>query len=450
LVAALIDLLDRGYHELADWGTTAPGRALVSSVTNPIALAATLARVTGSGYRLDDVTVRRSTFSRPHSDCWDVVLAFRDPERQDWARWLHRHTVDVADVVRSLLRCSRRRVSTSRWCEPGRCVGPVVRGRAVCPGRRAVPRAGSEGPFGPAVRDRRPVPGPRQQHRLAGMSRTAGAATTTGPAGGPGPVGDGHLERYLARAGAVQWDPDRFGPLTVDRAVARAVWLLACVEADSTSQTAKVERANFTRGADVAAFLPHWYAEEQQHGRLLFALARVSGFDPPPAARLRSAAEQDGQPSDRLRAVLGRLPGADAAYLATAAAAEYTAGCMYRWLGAQYAATPKVTRMFKDLAAQEARHLAFYRAAAHLRLARSASARALAPRLFSRFWRPVGIDTLGRSTWFDAFGELVADPVMQPRFLGLDRIVGSLPGFEGVAPLRAFLADHDIAAVVPA
>jgi cyanobactin maturation PatA/PatG family protease len=99
LVGALADLLDRAYHDLADWGTTAPGRALAFSVTNPMAPAWSLARVAGSGYRLEEVTVRRSTFARPHSDCWDVVLAFRDPERRERARWLHRHTVDVADVV---------------------------------------------------------------------------------------------------------------------------------------------------------------------------------------------------------------------------------------------------------------------------------------------------------------------------------------------------------------
>ena len=262
-------------------------------------------------------------------------------------------------------------------------------------------------------------------------------------------VGRDHLERYLERAGVVECDPRSFGPVTVGPAVARSVWLLACIETDSTSQVAKVEQAGFARAADVAAFLPHWHAEEQEHGRVLFAIARHSGFDPPVRARLRAAADQHGQPPDNLRALLGRVPGADAAYLATAAAAEYTVRCTYSWLGRAYAGSPVIARLFKDLAAQEARHLAFYRAAARVRLARSATARYLAPRLFSRFWRPVGIDTLGWATWFDAFGDLVTDPDMQRQFLGLDRVVAALPGFDGLSPLRSFLDRHDIA-VAPA
>lgn len=195
----------------------------------------------------------------------------------------------------------------------------------------------------------------------------------------------------------------------------------------------------------MGAFLPRWYEEEQEHGRLLFAIARSSGIDVPAPARLSDAADQRGQLPVALQAALGRLPGADAAYLATAAAAEYTARCMYSWLAVEYAASPVVARLLRDLAAQEARHLAFYRAAAEVRLARSAAARRLAPQLFARFWRPVGVDTLGWSTWFDAFGGLVADPVFQKRFLGLDRVVGSLPGFERAAPLRSFLAGHGVA-----
>lgn len=120
LVGALADLLDRAYHDLADWGTTAPGRALAFSVTNPMAPAGSLARVAGSGYRLEDVTVRRSTFARPHSDCWDVVLAFHDPERQERARWLHRHTVDVADVVPVSVG------EASSWFEPARRTGAAA------------------------------------------------------------------------------------------------------------------------------------------------------------------------------------------------------------------------------------------------------------------------------------------------------------------------------------
>jgi len=257
--------------------------------------------------------------------------------------------------------------------------------------------------------------------------------------------GDGYLERYLDRSGVIEWDRSAFGPVSAAPAAARVAWLLACIEADSTSQAVKVARAGFSRAEDVGTFLPQWYEEEQEHGRVLFAIAEACGIEPPRSARLSTDADQRGQPPGWLGAVLGRVPGADAAYLATAAAAEYIARGMYSWLAEAYAGSPVVARLLRDLAAQEARHLGFYRAAAEARLVRSPLARRLAPMLFSRFWRPVGIDTLGWSTWFDAFGELITDPVLQRRFLGMDRMIGALPGFAGVEPLQSFLRARSIA-----
>lgn len=277
------------------------------------------------------------------------------------------------------------------------------------------------------IRDDRPSPGPGARSRLVGMG------------------GERYLERYLGRSGVIEWDRSSFGPVEADPAAVRAAWLLACIEADSTSQAAKVERAGFARATDVGTFLPHWYEEEQEHGRVLFAVAAAGGIEPPSSARLSSGADQRGQPPGWVGALLGRVPGADAAYLATAAAAEYVARCMYSWLAEAYAGSPVVSRLLRDLAAQEARHLGFYRAAAEARLVRSAPARQLAPSLFTRFWRPVGVDTLGWSIWFDAFGGLITDPVLQRRFLGMDRMVAALPGFEQVAPLRSFLGAHGIA-----
>ncbi len=253
-----------------------------------------------------------------------------------------------------------------------------------------------------------------------------------------------YLERYLDRSGAIDWDPDRFGPIDVDRTVANVVWSLACIETDSTSQASKIERAGFTRAPDVGSFLPHWYEEEQEHGRFLFAVARASGIEPPGSARLSTDADQAGQPPGPMLAVLGRIPGADVAYLVTAAAAEYTARFMYSWLGDEFAGTPVVARHFKDLAAQEARHLGFYRSAAEARLDRSRLARRFGPIILRRYWRPVGIDTLGWDRWFDTFGPMVTDPRFQHQLVGIDRLVTALPGFADTTPMRSFLADHDL------
>jgi hypothetical protein len=253
-----------------------------------------------------------------------------------------------------------------------------------------------------------------------------------------------YVERYLRSSGAVGWSLAEVGEIEIEPHVARVVSSLASIEADSTSQAAKIERAGFTRAPDVAAFLPRWYEEEQEHARFLFAVAEHCGLPAPDQVRSSTAVDQRGQPAASVLPLLGRLPGADCAYLTTAAAAECTARFVYSWLAAQFEPWPPVSDAFGSLARQEARHLGFYRTAAAVRLERSAMARLGARQIFARYWRPVGIDTLGWLAWFETFSPLIRDPVLQRRLLEVDRLVGSLPGFEGSEPMRSFLEEHGL------
>jgi hypothetical protein len=41
----------------------------------------------------------RSTFSRPYSECWDIELRFVDDDDEFRSGLIHRHTVDVADIL---------------------------------------------------------------------------------------------------------------------------------------------------------------------------------------------------------------------------------------------------------------------------------------------------------------------------------------------------------------
>lgn len=113
LITALEGLLARGYNETAGAGATAPERALQYSLTNAMAVAWSLAQVRDSGRHLTSLSVRRSRFTRPHSDCWDLILTFDDPQDEFRARELHRHTVDVADIVPVSVG------QPQRWFEPG-------------------------------------------------------------------------------------------------------------------------------------------------------------------------------------------------------------------------------------------------------------------------------------------------------------------------------------------
>ena len=54
----------------------------------------------GKKKALDTIRVERSTLCRPHSDCWDITLAFFDPDAPlQTVRRIYRYTVDVSDVI---------------------------------------------------------------------------------------------------------------------------------------------------------------------------------------------------------------------------------------------------------------------------------------------------------------------------------------------------------------
>lgn len=80
-------------------GTHSHVRAVNYLVTNPAQLAWSAGLTSSEGFIFDSLSVQRSTLNRPYSDVWDIDLLFRDPERPARARLLHRHSVDVGDVL---------------------------------------------------------------------------------------------------------------------------------------------------------------------------------------------------------------------------------------------------------------------------------------------------------------------------------------------------------------
>ena len=95
-LARMLAFIDEG--EPND-GTHSHVRAINYLVTNPAQLAWSAGVVSGEGFSFDTLSVRRSTLNRPYSDCWDIDLIFKDPDRPSRARLLHRHSVDVGDAL---------------------------------------------------------------------------------------------------------------------------------------------------------------------------------------------------------------------------------------------------------------------------------------------------------------------------------------------------------------
>ncbi|WP_193776780.1 S8 family serine peptidase [Streptomyces sp. E2N166] len=105
-------LLDSVYYRFRNLGQSAPDRALNFAGTNAFLVGAQLQQgllsaqyVPGAKdnfYTLDNVTVAKSPYGRPGSDCWDVTLHFFDPEDDRRARVSYLFTFDVSDDPVSL------------------------------------------------------------------------------------------------------------------------------------------------------------------------------------------------------------------------------------------------------------------------------------------------------------------------------------------------------------
>jgi cyanobactin maturation PatA/PatG family protease len=122
--ASLLNFLDKVYYELRNLGQSPQDRALNYSATNAFQAGEAMSRalhpkhvVPGAGlYTLDRISVSKSPFCRMDSDCWDVKLAFFDPENERRARMVMRFTVDVSDEMPVTLGPVRHWTESSACC----------------------------------------------------------------------------------------------------------------------------------------------------------------------------------------------------------------------------------------------------------------------------------------------------------------------------------------------
>jgi cyanobactin maturation PatA/PatG family protease len=99
LASGLTDFLNRVYYDLRNLGMTDEERALNFSATNAFQIAEIVRSTTHEELDLDTVVVKRSPICRPDSSCFDIELAFFNPDNTNVASRLFRLTVDVSDVV---------------------------------------------------------------------------------------------------------------------------------------------------------------------------------------------------------------------------------------------------------------------------------------------------------------------------------------------------------------
>jgi hypothetical protein len=95
----LLSILRAIKDESRNDGAGGPARTLNYLMANPVQLAMSAVSAQREGFTFGGLNILRSTFSRPYSDCWDIELVFVDTEDEFRAGLIHRHTVDVADIM---------------------------------------------------------------------------------------------------------------------------------------------------------------------------------------------------------------------------------------------------------------------------------------------------------------------------------------------------------------
>lgn len=104
LKTGLREFLNRIYYDFRNLGTASSERAMNFAATNAFqAITVFAENLTpddhGHSRQLAKIAVEKSPFCRLDSDCWDVKLAFFDPENDQRAWRIVRYTIDVSDVM---------------------------------------------------------------------------------------------------------------------------------------------------------------------------------------------------------------------------------------------------------------------------------------------------------------------------------------------------------------
>jgi rubrerythrin len=250
------------------------------------------------------------------------------------------------------------------------------------------------------------------------------------------------LNQYLANWGPISWRQElqhaEFPPQ--DPVLGRAVLALSAIETDSRVIYSKLHMANLDRRPVIHEFNISWLAEEAEHGRALKYLASRLGInDIPPDRSVRANARSVlAWPSLAMARMLG--PALEAAYLTLGSMQEFVALTTYRKI-ADLTDDSNAALVLRRIAAQEGRHMHFYRGGALLFLDVNWHA-SVAAQLIGRLWRPPGVDLLGITAWLRAFGPLLEDEDYRTRLLHMDTFLQQMPGFESFHLMEDFLVCH--------
>ena len=252
-----------------------------------------------------------------------------------------------------------------------------------------------------------------------------------------------NLQVFLEHWGPIDWRGriQEIQPIENPQ-IAEMLGALAGIEDDAFYMQTKLRYSGTARLSPVAQFNAVWLVEEADHGRALLALAQKY-TDP-------SAIYRQGHTTfSRDRRSIAAVPimrllrpythGMLAAYLTTGIFVEYVAITTYTAL-AQMVDDANARDILLKMSHQEGRHMRFYRKGAIAVMKDDRGAQSFVRHVMNRFWRPPGVDLYGYPRWVQAFSPLLLDENVHRRFLHMDELCDELPGQEGSALMRPFLA----------
>ncbi|HXP33679.1 MAG TPA: hypothetical protein VN820_06645 [Acidimicrobiales bacterium] len=265
------------------------------------------------------------------------------------------------------------------------------------------------------------------------------------------------IDSLIQRSGRLQVDDidfEAFRRHPLDPATLRCLRYMHDVEGHTACYLRDLLVTRAHRDPEVTAFLACWCYEEHWHGE---AIADVLRAHDEPAGRSRLAESRRHLPRrDALRPLAFTLgsaltPHIVAVHMAWGAVNEWTTQAGYGRLAAK-ADHPVLSELLRRIMRQEGRHIDFYALGARRRLADSATARRITRFALRRYWAPVGAGVMPDPEVQFLVNHLFGDAAGRAGVQRIDRLVGRLPGLEGLHLVESALDDltaaapHDLAA----
>jgi hypothetical protein len=247
-----------------------------------------------------------------------------------------------------------------------------------------------------------------------------------------------YVDRFRAQAGLISWDPNDLRSCSTGSDLARILHVAALLEEDTAITVRQGASLGMHRCADLAVFLPQWDAEEAEHGRALRCLIEGQDYEAPSPAP-RSIGLRRRTLARIPASTFARVPQTSFLFCVLGAAAEYVATTIYAELASR-TDSRVVEQLLRSIARQEARHFAFFLAAARVRGRSLSTMNGRLARLVLRtVWEPIGVPTLGAPAWRDMFADWLDDDGFRRRVEMMDRVIDSIPHLEGAGLMRRFL-----------